>query len=192
MGRKRTFNEQAVLANAMMAFREHGYGGLSVKQLEAATGLSVGSLYNAYGDKEGLYAAVFEFYFGLVIDPRLGAACTLDDLEQVLLDLFQPPFTDGFGCMITNAAIEFRSEPSPAGRFLARGLDAVEAAASRVIEAELGPNAADAALRILLLYHGMLVLTRAGRLTDDYSAVVRGEFDRLKALRQKISSEEEK
>jgi TetR/AcrR family transcriptional repressor of nem operon len=191
MGRKRAFDEQSVLANAMMAFREHGFGGLSVKQLEAATGLSVGSLYNAYGDKEGLYAAVFEFYFGLVIDPRLGAARTLEDLECVLLDLFQPPFTDGFGCMVTNAAIEFRSEPSPASRFVTRGLDAVENAARRVVEAELG-RAGDAALRIVLLYQGMLVLTRAGRLTDDYSAVVRGEFDRLKALRNRVSSEEEK
>lgn len=183
MGRKRTFDESAVMVAAMMAFREHGFAGLSVKSLEDATGISAGSLYNAYGDKQGLYAAVFDFYFRMVVDPRVGAAGSLDEMEQVLLDLFEPPFTDGFGCMVTNAAVEFGGSPSLASNFIARGLDAVEAAAHRVVRSELGDAAEDSALRIVLLYQGMLVMTRAGRLTEDYRPAVTAEFDRLRALR---------
>lgn len=171
------------MAAAMMAFRKHGFAGLSVKALEDATRVSAGSLYNAYGDKEGLYAAVFDFYFHAVIDPRIGSARTLDDLEIVALQLFQPPFADGFGCMITNAAIEFGPSASHASRFVEKGLDAIETAARRVIAAELGPQAEHAALSIVLLYQGMLVLARAGRLTDAYRSAVRAEFDRLRGQR---------
>lgn len=181
MGRKRAFDEEAALAGAMMAFRRHGYASLSVKALEAATQVSAGSLYNAYGDKEGLYAAVFDFYFRKVVDPRIGSAQTLDDLEKVALDLFNPPFSDGFGCMVTNAAVEFRDSAGIGGTFAGRGLDAIEAAALRAINADLGPGNEHAALRFVLLYQGMLVLTRAGRLSNAYKDAVRAEFDRLRA-----------
>lgn len=187
MGRKRTFDEETVMAGAMMAFREHGYAGLSVKALEAATQVSSGSLYNAYGDKEGLYAAVFDFYFRKVIDPRIGSARTLDDLEKVALDLFNPPFSDGFGCMVTNAAIEFSDSAGVGGAFAARGLHTIEAAALRAVSAEMGPGNDHAALRIVLLYQGMLVLTRAGRLSDAYKAAVTAEFDHLRAQRNSLS-----
>ena len=81
MGRTRTFDEAAVLTGAMMAFREHGFAGASIRALERATGLSAGSLYNAFDDKDGLYRAALEHYFRLVIDPRLCAAVTLEDLR---------------------------------------------------------------------------------------------------------------
>jgi TetR/AcrR family transcriptional regulator, transcriptional repressor for nem operon len=181
MGRRRTFDEEAVMAGAMMAFREHGYAGLSVKALEAATQVSAGSLYNAYGDKEGLYAAVLDFYFRKVIDPRIGSAQTLNDLEKVALDLFKPPFSDGFGCMVTNAAVEFGDSAGIGGAFAGRGLHAIEAAALRAVSTDMGPGNEHAALRIVLLYQGMLVLTRAGRLSDAYKDAVTAEFDRLRA-----------
>ncbi|WP_436071677.1 TetR/AcrR family transcriptional regulator [Devosia sp. LjRoot3] len=169
------------MAGAMMAFREHGYAGLTVKALEAATQVSSGSLYNAYGDKEGLYAAVCDFYFRKVIDPRIGSAQTLDDLEKVALDLFNPPFSDGFGCMVTNAAIEFGASAGVGGAFAGRGLHTIEAAARRAIYAEMGPGNEHAALRVVLLYQGLLVLTRAGRLSDSYKAAVTAEFDHLRS-----------
>jgi TetR/AcrR family transcriptional regulator, transcriptional repressor for nem operon len=53
MGRKRSFDETKVLESAMHAFRRHGYAGISIKQLEEATGLSSGSLYNAYRGLRG-------------------------------------------------------------------------------------------------------------------------------------------
>ncbi|MCV0396044.1 MAG: TetR/AcrR family transcriptional regulator [Rhizobiaceae bacterium] len=187
MGRKRSFDEEAVLAGAMMAFRRHGYAGLSVKELEAATRISAGSLYNAYGDKEGLYRAVFDFYFRKVIDHRIGAAQTLDDLEKVALDLFNPPFSDGFGCLVTNAAVEFRNSAGTGGSFAGRGLDTIEAAALRAVRADMGDGHEHAALRIVLLYQGMLVLTRAGRLSNAYKDAVRAEFDRLRTQAKSTS-----
>ena len=167
-----------------MAFREHGFAGASVRDLERATGISAGSLYNAFGDKEGLYRAAFEHYFKLVIDPRLVAAVTLEDLEASFLALFEPPMTDGFGCMVVNGAIEFGAKgPSPAADLIARGLDTIDQSLERVLRRELGAEAGEAARRLALIYQGLLVLSRSGRPMDPFIPAIREEFERLRALR---------
>ena len=43
MVRNRSFREEEVLSAAMEAFRRNGYGGVSIKDLERATGLTSGS-----------------------------------------------------------------------------------------------------------------------------------------------------
>lgn len=164
-----------------MAFREHGFAGASVRDLEAATGVSAGSLYNAFGDKEGLYRAAFEHYFRLVIDPRLGAAETLDDLEAAFLALFEPPMTDGFGCLVINGVIEFGTTGhSPAADLIARGLDVTEQSLERILCRELGDAAGHAARTLTLIYQGLLVLSRSGRPMDPFIPAVREAFDRLR------------
>ena len=62
MGRAREYNEDAVLGGAMGAFRRRGYGAVSIKELEQATGLKGGSIYHGYGDKAGLFEAEFAHY----------------------------------------------------------------------------------------------------------------------------------
>lgn len=167
-----------------MAFREHGFAGASVRDLERATGLSVGSLYNAFGDKAGLYRAAFEHYFRMVIDPRLCAAATLEDLETAFLALAEPPMADGFGCLIINGAMEFGGDAaSPAADLIARGVDTIEESLARVLESELGSDAGAAALRLGLIYRGLLVASRSPRPIDPFMPAVREEFDRLRQLR---------
>lgn len=184
MGRTRSFDESAVLTGAMMAFREHGFAGASVRDLERATGVSAGSLYNAFGDKDGLYRAAFEHYFKLVIDPRLCAAETLEDLEAAFLALFEPPMTDGFGCLVINGVIEFGAKASaPAADLITRGLNTVDQSLERVVQRALGANAGHAARRLGLIYQGLLVLSRSGRPMDPFIPAIREEFERLRALR---------
>lgn len=191
MGRTRTFDEMIVLTGAMMAFREHGFAGASVRCLERATGVSAGSLYNAYGDKEGLYRAAFEHYFKLVIDPRLCAAMTLDDLEAAFLALFEPPMTDGFGCLVINGVIEFGAKKSsPAADLIGRGIDTIDDSLDRVMRRELGASAGHAARRLGLLYQGLLVLARSGRPMDPAIPTIREEFQRLRDLRPTRDQEE--
>lgn len=184
MGRNRAFDEFTVLTGAMMAFREHGFAGASVRDLERATGVSAGSLYNAFGDKEGLYRAAFEHYFKLVIDPRLVSAEILEDLEAAFLALFEAPMTDGFGCMVINGVIEFGGKASaPAADLIARGVDTIDQSLDRVLSQELGDAAGHAARRLGLIYQGLLVLSRSGRPLDPCLPAIREEFDRLRALR---------
>ncbi len=58
MGRKRSFDEGAVLAAAGRAFLTAGFEGTSIDELVRATGLLRGSLYQAFGSKRGLFLAV--------------------------------------------------------------------------------------------------------------------------------------
>ena len=57
MGRKRSFDDDEVLARASEVFLEHGYEGTSIDALVKATGLLRGSLYGAFGSKRGMFVA---------------------------------------------------------------------------------------------------------------------------------------
>ena len=188
MGRKRSFDERQVLESAMHAFRRHGYAGLSIKRLEEETGLTSGSIYNAYGDKDGLFGAALAHYVDGFVGQRIaahaGPAATLDDLEELFLTLFRAPMTDGYGCLVTNSAVEFGSAGASAPAAVGRALDMVAAGVRDVLSREIGPErAAIEADRLLLLYHGILVLSRAGRLDAGFEDAVRWQFDMLRRLR---------
>lgn len=189
MARPRAFDEQQVLTAAMHAFRRQGFARTSVVDLEQATGLRTSSLYQAFGDKTGLFHRALDHYVEQVVGTRLaahaGADATLDDLEQLYLTLFLPPLDDGYGCLLVNSAAEFGSDDSVAGRRVADGLALVRHRIEEVVRRELGDDgAAPAAARLELLYHGLLVLSRAGQLTGDHQAAVRREFDALRATRR--------
>ena len=57
MSRKRSFDDDEVLARARKVFLEHGYEGTSIDALVKATGLLRGSLYGAFGSKRGMFVA---------------------------------------------------------------------------------------------------------------------------------------
>jgi TetR/AcrR family transcriptional regulator, transcriptional repressor for nem operon len=73
MGRPRSFDMEAVVARAVPVFREHGYEGASIDRLKTATGLTAGSLYKAFKDKRGVFAAAFAQY--VTTRQRALAAC---------------------------------------------------------------------------------------------------------------------
>ena len=188
MGRSRSFDEAEVLGKAMHAFRRHGYAGLSIKRLEEETGLTSGSIYNAYGDKDGLFRAAMAFYVdGFVagrIEAHAGPAAKLDDLEELFLSLFRAPMTDGGGCLVTNSLVEFGSAGSPAAAGVERALGLVSAGVRGVLAREIGPERAEVeAARLLLTYYGILVLSRGGRLEGAFEDAVRAEFDTLRRMR---------
>lgn len=191
MGRARSFDETQVLAKAMHAFRRHGYAGLSIKRLEEETGLTCGSIYNAYGDKDGLFRAAMAFYVdGFVagrIEAHAGPAAKLDDLEELFLSLFREPMTDGHGCLVANSLVEFGSARSPASEGVERALRLVSAGVQDVLAREIGPERARAeAGRLLLTYYGILVFSRAGRLEGVFEDAVRAEFDALRRMRDRL------
>ncbi|MFM9499013.1 TetR/AcrR family transcriptional regulator [Streptomyces galilaeus] len=62
MGRKRGFDETAVLDVVRDQFWTTGFVGTSTYDLMAATGLGKGSIYKAFGNKDALYVRVFSDY----------------------------------------------------------------------------------------------------------------------------------
>ncbi|SMF25173.1 transcriptional regulator, TetR family [Xaviernesmea oryzae] len=61
-GRPRLFDEDRVLGRATELFSSSGFSAVGISDLTRATGLTVGSLYKAYGDKEGLFAKALDRY----------------------------------------------------------------------------------------------------------------------------------
>lgn len=60
MSRPIQYNPNEVVINAMNLFWVKGYESTSVKDIVSATGMKPGSLYNLYGNKEGVFNAVLD------------------------------------------------------------------------------------------------------------------------------------
>lgn len=58
------FDKQLVIDKTVEIFWEHGYSGSSMQQVIKATGLKPGSIYLAFGSKEGLFREALESYAG--------------------------------------------------------------------------------------------------------------------------------
>lgn len=190
MGRTRTFDREAVLAAAANAFRQRGFREVSIGELEKVTGLVSGSIYNAFGDKAGLFRAALGHYVdGFVrgrLDAFVGRDARLEDLERLLLSVLEPPLSDGHGCLVNNSIIEFGRAGGIASDGIDDTLSMTREAIAGVIARELGSEAAEAeAMRVLLLYHGILTLSRSPVSFEAMAEAVRAEFERLRLLRDR-------
>lgn len=190
MVRSRSYDEDEVLARAMHAFRREGYAGISIPQLEAATGLSSGSIYNSFGDKRGIFFAAFEHYVQAVLEQRIAQYARPEDglpgLRQLFLTLLREPDGRTFGCLITNSAIEFGADRKVMKSTVFRGFDILErlfadrlAAAKSIgaLRATIDPRAG--AVRLLAFYQGVLVLIRAGYDLKKVRHAIHNEFNNL-------------
>ena len=191
MSRPRSYDESSVLKGAMHAFRRDGYQRASIRDLEDATGLKAGSIYNSFGDKAGLFDAAFEHYNQVVLGGRIerfaSAAAGLAGLRDLFTSLMHEPNGESHGCLITNSAVELgRSED--AYRHVHAGMDTLfKVFAERLVAARHdGSLRADidpklAATKLLALYQGLLVLVRAGQDKPALERLVAAEFHELEA-----------
>ncbi len=193
MGRRRAFDRDSVLMAAANAFRMHGYREISIADLEKATGLVSGSIYNAFGDKAGLFRAALGHYVHGFVAERIrrfaGADATLDDLERLFLSVLEPPLADGFGCLVTNSIIEFGREAGPAAEGIATTMALLDDAFRGVLTRELGADAASrSTVQLITLYHGVLTLSRSGLPMEELARSVQVSFAQLRAQRPDPSS----
>ncbi|KOU20496.1 TetR/AcrR family transcriptional regulator [Streptomyces sp. WM6368] len=115
-GRPRSFDRDAALDKAMLAFWEHGYEATSIADLTASLGISAPSLYAAFGDKRTLFYEVVGVYGGryadfagvaLAEEPTAGAAVAriLREAAEIYTDPAHPR-----GCMVISAATNTTSQ----------------------------------------------------------------------------------
>lgn len=176
MARPRTFDENQLLIKVARIFRHKGYATSSVRDLEAATGLTSGSLYNTYGDKRGLFEAASAHYNQSVLARRLAQYAPegsgTKGLLALFLSLLNEPDGGSSGCLITNSAVEFGAKDTP--RFVAEGF-----ATLRDVFAERLGGKENEALALLALYQGTLVLIRAGYDKSDLETMLTHYFEQL-------------
>ncbi len=168
MARLLEYDEDEALTKAMHAFRKRGYAGVSIKTLEAETGLSSGSLYNSFGGKDGVFQRSLNHYNETVVKKRiakhLDPAAPIEGLVSLFSSLLDEPGGTAFGCLLTNSAVEFAGHGN-ASPEIKRGYD-MFLNAFKAILLEIPSMQADAAhiksLSLLTYYQGLLVLIRHG------------------------------
>lgn len=111
MARPRSFCEQEVISAAMNAFWQHGYEATSMCDLESATGLKRISIYNAFGDKEGMFLAALDMYSeqGKAMLEETVPEAGLSGITMLFSRLVEegtPESPNQCGCLMVNALLD--------------------------------------------------------------------------------------
>ncbi|MDV7341191.1 TetR/AcrR family transcriptional regulator [Terasakiella sp. A23] len=112
MARPRSFDKDTVLDQVMTLFWEKGYGGTSMMDIQSATGLKPGSLYDCFGGKHELFLEAIDHYRKNVVRKRLDKMTApgpaRERLEGFFNDLIEFSLGDGrkLGCLMSNTAVE--------------------------------------------------------------------------------------
>lgn len=129
------FDHDTVVDRAMMLFWRRGYGGTSIQDLESATRLRRGSLYNAFGDKQGLFVAALKRYESTVGHERIKQLSNPDPYRAIegFLDTLVTQMSNPSrprGCLHTNTSLEFPNAPDEVLRIIAERTAGIEGAIS--------------------------------------------------------------
>ncbi|NIF39484.1 TetR/AcrR family transcriptional regulator [Burkholderia sp. Tr-862] len=111
MSGKPQFDDAAVIDAAMKVFWRHGYAAASINHLTEATGLSRSSLYQRFGDKDGLFREALAAYTKRVLSRMNGveadtARGRLEGILRAYLLRATPNRQRPAGCLISRSCAE--------------------------------------------------------------------------------------
>lgn len=175
MPRPKAYDENQVLTAAMLCFWHKGYTATSIKDLEAATALTPGSLYNSFDSKDGLFLRALDHYVDTVVRGRverfLGDGDPIEGIEQYFLDCFRGrEGSVGMGCLLINTSTELgphdeavRKKVSSGFKVAVRGLSRAltRAQSNGQLSGDIDPRLR--ATQLGLLLNGMLVSTKIAK-----------------------------
>lgn len=108
MAGKKSFDLSVATAKIYEVFREKGYEGTSIADLEKATGLNRSSLYNTFGDKQKIFLQILQVHQQTIEAHHVRALkheslrCGLKNLfESQLISLAKQRFP--MGCVVSNS-----------------------------------------------------------------------------------------
>ena len=185
-GRPRQFDRETALAAALDLFWRRGYEGVGVAELAAAMGLSVQSLYGAFGAKAGLYEAALELYqasHGAFAAEALRDGETAYAAVRNLLQQAAVRYEQGVhpgGCLVSTGLLTCAEDNTGVAETL-RGMR-LEARAAIAARIEAGRQAGEVpydtdvealAGLIAATIQGLSVQARDGASADDLGGVVK-------------------
>ncbi|MEV0935416.1 TetR/AcrR family transcriptional regulator [Streptomyces phaeochromogenes] len=172
MARTREFDTEAAVSRAMDLFWTRGYEATSVRDLTGHLGIGQGSLYAAFGDKDGLYRAALEHYRTTLAAAALRSLDEGTDARSAIRTMLVERVRiavehDGRGCLLVNSVCE-RLPGDPATRRTVRDVqDASQRALADVLRvaAERGEISATTDPQILAAFlvtflNGLLVSSK--------------------------------
>ena len=140
---KAQFDREKVLDKAIGLFWQHGFSASSMQQVVRATGLNPGSIYLAFGNKEGLFRAALERYaekaltairHSLESAPSVGEGICRhfeDVIEQAARRKYK-------SCFLVKTLLELAAQGSELHQLASAKLDEVEALFRSYLEREYG------------------------------------------------------
>ncbi|MGO4809575.1 TetR/AcrR family transcriptional regulator [Cupriavidus sp. 2MCAB6] len=173
MARPREFDEQQVLEAAGDAFWANGFEATSTRDLVKCTGLTQPSLYNAFGDKRGLFLRALEHYLERTLHERIARLESSQTPGHAIASFFGEIVDRSVadarhrGCMLVNAAVESTPGDAACRQGIAGELAQIQAFFQRCMEAGQASGevptvlpAADAGAHLLAVLLGVRVLAR--------------------------------
>ena len=109
------FDKEHVLKNASNAFWRLGYNGTSMQTIVAETGLKPGSIYLAFGNKEGLFKESLDYYAKQSIDKLELTLAEYGSLEEAIPDILMTFInescqTNYCSCFLIKSQLELTDE----------------------------------------------------------------------------------
>lgn len=155
-------------------FNKKGYAGTSITDLEKATGLTKGSIYGNFENKEAICQAVLDYNINLkrnLILERVNQCTTFKDklITHIKVNRSNSnvPFTPG-GCPMLNATMEADDTNNELRKIAGKGIslwiqDLVDIISSGINAGEFKPdtNAVEIALQIISMIQGASLLFRS-------------------------------
>lgn len=179
MARPREFDIDKAIDGAMQIFWRQGYKATNLPDLLTAMGLTRGSFYKAFADKEAVYFKTVERYDNLVVTTNVAAlkACDAADATTCLMPMFAPTDKAGIGCFICNAMVEVAPDNPKVAQKTQEMADRLKQGILGVLDVRgvgLSPtHRADLAEMILHLYFGFQAMGKSGRAQDDWEGRIR-------------------
>ena len=132
MARKKEFDQEKVLEQAMETFWRNGYEGTSIQDLVENMGINRGSLYDTFKDKRSLFKAALLHYSDTFVNSMFATLKAPGASKQAIIDLFyelvEKAVADSQrkGCLITNSVVEIGHHDLEIAAHLAAELKKIE------------------------------------------------------------------
>ena len=139
MARKKEFDQDQALEQAMQVFWLKGYEATSIQDLVQQMGINRGSLYDTFGDKRSLFLSAIAFYDAEIVSAILQGLEQPGSAKQAIHDYLHAfvhrahSDPQGRGCLITNAAVELSPHDSEVKARVVANLSRIESALCRTL-----------------------------------------------------------
>ena len=193
MARPKSFDQDAVLDQAVQLFWERGYEGTSLADLEAHLGLGRQSLYNTFGDKQSLFLKALERYRSQVSEQRMAElnapGAGLDAIRAFLTASVESLTAPGKrrACLVANTIVERGSQDPDALLRCNHARDGLERAFRRALaqaksrgELPEGLDVEATATLLIIQTYGLSVLAKTGASAGELEAAVEALFAGLR------------
>ena len=140
LARPREFDDDKALDAAIDCFWQRGFAATSIRDLAAEMGINGPSLYNAFGDKQTLFARALDRYAQSTMRERIErlerTATPKNAIRQFFHELVERSVSDPDrrGCMIVNSALEVSAHDAELRDVIASYLCELESFFRRCIE----------------------------------------------------------